>query len=62
MFQEKTIQSSIKNLDENKLLKAYDEFITEFTKALKLKLKINLMSEISKTSGREFLCMIKMKF
>lgn len=26
MFQEKIIQNSIKNLDENKLLKAYDEF------------------------------------
>ena len=26
MFQEKIVESSIKNLDENKLLKAYDEF------------------------------------
>ena len=26
MFQEKIIENSIKNLDENKLLKAYDEF------------------------------------
>ncbi|WP_261797961.1 hypothetical protein [Campylobacter ureolyticus] len=42
MFQEKTIQSSIKNLDENKLLKAHGEFITEFTKALKLKFKDKL--------------------
>ena len=42
MFQEKTIQSSIKNLDENKLLKAYGEFINEFTKALKLKFKDKL--------------------
>lgn len=62
MFQEKIIQILIKNLDENKLLEAYDEFINEFTKTLNLNLKINLMSEISKTSGREFLCMIKMKF
>lgn len=42
MFQEKIIQSLVKNLDENKLLKAYDEFITEFTKALKLKFKDKL--------------------
>ena len=62
MFQEKIIQILIKNLDENKLLEAYDEFINEFTKTLNLNLKINLMSEISKTSGREILCMIKMKF
>ena len=62
MFQEKIIQILIKNLDENKLLEAYDEFINEFTKTLNLNLKINLMSEMSKTSGREFLCMIKMKF
>lgn len=42
MFQEKIIQSLVKNLDENKLLKAYDEFIDEFTKALKLKFKDKL--------------------
>ena len=42
MFQEKIVESSIKNLDENKLLKAYDEFIAEFTKALKLKFKDKL--------------------
>lgn len=42
MFQEKIVQSLVKNLDENKLLKAYDEFIDEFTKALKLKFKDKL--------------------